>query len=75
MFKDPADGELYITDEKIKTIEAMYCLGLRGTWDRETILSEEEHHIDWLEAQLSLIESIGLPNYLTQKLGPTVAEH
>jgi len=41
----------------------------------ETILAEEEHHIDWLEAQLSLIESIGLGNYLTQKLGPTASDH
>ena len=35
----------------------------------EKILAEEEHHIDWLETQLSLIEQIGLERYLTQKMG------
>jgi len=37
----------------------------------EKILAEEEHHIDWLETQLSLIESIGMERYLSQKLGET----
>jgi bacterioferritin len=35
----------------------------------EKILAEEEHHVDWLETQLQLIESIGLERYLSQKLG------
>ena len=30
----------------------------------ETILKEEEEHIDWLEAQLQQIADVGLPNYL-----------
>ena len=34
----------------------------------EKILIEEEHHIDWLEAQLGLIKEIGLENYLAQQL-------
>ena len=28
------------------------------------ILSEEEHHIEWLENQLQLIETLGMQNYL-----------
>ena len=40
----------------------------------ETILAEEEHHVDWLEAQLHQIGEIGLPNYLTHKLGPTAGD-
>jgi len=28
----------------------------------------EEHHIDYLEAQLHAIKEIGLPNYLAQQL-------
>lgn len=31
-------------------------------------LAEEETHLDWLETQLGLIDSIGLQNYLTGQL-------
>ena len=41
----------------------------------DEILKEEEHHIDWLESQIHLIETIGVENYLAQKLGETAAEH
>jgi len=34
----------------------------------EEILEEEEHHVDWLEAQLHLIDEIGLDNYLAQQM-------
>jgi bacterioferritin len=34
----------------------------------EKILSDEEHHIDWLEAQLTLIQTMGLPHYLAQQI-------
>ena len=36
----------------------------------ETILEDEEHHIDYLETQLELIERLGEPLYLAQ-----LAEH
>ena len=35
----------------------------------EKILNDEEHHIDWLEAQLTLIQTMGLQNYLAQQIG------
>src|SRR5437773_10392593 len=35
----------------------------------ETILKDEEEHVDFLETQLSLIRDIGLENYLTQQMG------
>jgi bacterioferritin len=35
----------------------------------EGILRDEEHHIDWLEAQLHAIEEMGIQNYLSQQLG------
>jgi bacterioferritin len=31
-------------------------------------LTGEEHHADWLEAQLDLIRQVGLENYLTQQI-------
>jgi bacterioferritin len=34
----------------------------------ETILTDEEHHIDWLEAQLHAIGEMGIANYLAQQL-------
>ena len=35
----------------------------------ESILSSEEEHIDYLETQLSLLETLGEPLYLAQLLG------
>jgi bacterioferritin len=34
------------------------------------ILLDEEHHIDYLEGQLHVIEEIGLDNYLSQQIHP-----
>ena len=35
------------------------------------ILSEEEHHIEWLENQLQLIETLGMQNYLIRQISDT----
>ncbi len=34
----------------------------------QTILADEEEHVDFLEEQLGLIESIGIQNYLAQQV-------
>jgi len=48
------------------------CIKLKDSGKRELleeILVSSEEHVDWLETQINLIESIGLQNYLTEKLG------
>lgn len=34
----------------------------------ESILESEEEHVDWLEQQLGLIETVGLQNYLQSQM-------
>jgi len=43
-----------------------YCESVNDYVSRDLlseILNSEEEHIDWLEAQLTLIEKVGLENY------------
>jgi bacterioferritin len=35
----------------------------------ESILADEEDHIDWLEAQLDQVKQMGLQNYLVEQVG------
>lgn len=48
------------------------CVQLKDNGTRELldgILVESEEHVDWLETQLGLIDSVGLQNYLTEQMG------
>ncbi len=45
-------------------------VGDNGTREMlETILTDKEEDIDWIEAQLEQIEQIGVQNYLAEKIG------
>jgi bacterioferritin len=45
-------------------------LGDNGSRElRESILREEESHIDYLEAQLEQIKQMGVQNYLVEQIG------
>ena len=35
----------------------------------ESILGDEEEHVDWLEAQLAQIEQVGREMYLAEQIG------
>ena len=48
-----------------------YCETVRDYVSRDLfqeILDDEEDHVDWLETQLSLIDKIGIENYLQAKM-------
>ena len=48
-----------------------YCESIQDYISRDLfnrILENEEEHIDWLETQLSLIEQVGLENYLQTQM-------
>jgi bacterioferritin len=53
------------------------CVAAGDNGSRELlkqILMDEEHHVDWLEAQLHAIKEMGIQNYLAQQLGEKKAE-
>ena len=50
-------------------IETVRSLGDYGSFElMNHILVSEEEHADWLESQLSLVEQVGLQNYLAQQM-------
>lgn len=52
-----------------KAIAAAVAAGDNGSRELfERILKDEEEHVDFLEAQLTMIEQMGLPNYLVTQI-------
>ena len=53
-----------------KGIRQAVELGDNGTREMlESILKDEEVHIDWIEAQMDQIKQMGLQNYLVEQVG------
>jgi bacterioferritin len=76
--KEQFENDLALEVEAVKRLNGgvKTCVEVGDNTSRqilEKILAEEEHHIDWLETQLQLIESIGAERYLSQKLGAAEA--
>ncbi|MBB1086966.1 bacterioferritin [Lysobacter sp. SG-8] len=71
--KEVLECDLALENEAVPLLrEAIaYCESTSDYVSRQLlsdILDSEEEHIDWIETQLALIEHIGEPNYLAQKL-------
>jgi bacterioferritin len=57
--------EFDAVDRLNKAIASAVAAGDNGSRELfESILKDEEGHVDFLEAQLTMIEQMGLPNYL-----------
>jgi bacterioferritin len=57
---------------------ATYCHGVKDYVSRdlfERLMKDEEHHIDFLETQLDLIQRIGLELYTQKHVGGLESEH
>lgn len=68
-FKNDLAVELDAVPRLNKAIQAAVEIGDNGSRELfEAILVDEEHHVDWLEAQLHAIEEVGYENYLAQQL-------
>jgi len=71
--KEQIENDLALECEAVprlnKAINCAVEVGDNGSRDLfESILKDEEHHIDWLEAQLYMIKEMGYENYLAQHI-------
>jgi bacterioferritin len=67
-FKNDHKGELDAIAAYNAGIRQAVELGDNGTRELlESILKDEEAHIDWLEAQLDQIKQMGIENYLSEQ--------
>ncbi len=78
--KAQLENDLALENEAIprlnKAINAAVAAGDNGSRDLfEKILVDEEHHVDFLEAQLHLIQEMGYENYLAQQIGEAGEGH
>ncbi|MEU8465197.1 bacterioferritin [Streptomyces sp. NPDC029003] len=69
MFQADRQVEVEAIDRLKRGIEVMRAKGdVTSARLFEEILEDEEHHIDYLDTQLELIESIGEPLYIAQQI-------
>ena len=71
--KEQLENDLLLETRGVKAYNDAMTLAtqLRDNGSRElmaTILVDSEEHVDWLEAQLHLIETVGLQNYLAEQI-------
>ena len=71
--KEQFQNDLQVEYDAVKRLNAGIetCVDLGDNGSRElleSILTDEEEHIDWLEAQLHAISEMGIEAYLSQQL-------
>ena len=67
MFQADREVEIEAVDRLRRGIEVMRAKGdVTSANIFESILADEEHHIDYLDTQLELIEKLGEPLYIAQ---------
>jgi len=70
MHKNDWNAEAAAVKDYNADIRLAVELGDNGTRELfESILKDEEKHIDWLEAQLDQIKQVGIQNYLVEQMG------
>jgi bacterioferritin len=68
-FARDAEAEVQAVKAYNAGIARAHEMGDSGTRELlESILEDEERHIDWLEAQLEQIGQLGQPNYLAEQI-------
>ncbi len=61
--------EIAAVERYNRAVELARGVGDNGTAEMlEDLLVGEEHHADWLEAQLTLIDQVGVENYLATQI-------
>ena len=67
--KNDLDAELGAVSSYNAGVRQAVEVGDNGTRELlESILKDEEEHVDWLEAQLIQIEQMGVQNYLVEQV-------
>ena len=71
--KEQIENDLALEYEAVprlnRAVNAAVAAGDNGSRDLfESILKDEEHHVDYLEAQLHMIKEMGYENYLAQNM-------
>ncbi len=67
--KHDLDAELGAVEAYNAGIRLAVDVGDNGTRELlDSILKDEEDHIDWLEAQLDQINQMGIQNYLVEQI-------